>query len=652
MVKKTIKVWDTDSILALQGCFECTDWDVFLDASENVDEAVNVMTDYVNNCVQNIIPTKTIKLFPNNKAHVTKEIKETINLKKQAHIQGNKIEENKLKGALRAQLVESKRKEKEKVESKFATKNLSEAFQGLKLLTGQVKPKPSNSFLPENEKLAFAGDLNHFYTRFERDDLKDDLNSMVSFLKDEISKSCADDIEVDENTVRSYFSKLNIRKACGPDGLSGRVLRYCADQLCSVFTRLFTWALRDCVVPTLWKNSTICPVPKNNKPKSMNDYRPVALTSLVMKVFERIVLQNLLLQTNPYLDQNQFAYKPNRSTSDATLSLLHSCYEHLEKPNSFVRILFIDFSSAFNTIQPHLMARKLLGYGVEHRLVLWLINFLIDRTQSVCFQSVMSSSLETSTGAPQGTVLAPVLFTLYTNDCTGTQITPFIKYSDDTALVDLSDDDTIYFNEVSRFTMWCKNNFLDLNVSKTKEMVVDFRKQGVNVSDLFIDGVKVERVSEYKYLGTVLDEKLNFNANTNYLHKKCQSRIYLLQKLRNLNVNSYVMKTFYRSFIESILTFSFISWYSCLTMDDRKKVDRVVRVCGKIVGENQESLSDLYKRRCVQKAKSIITDSNHVLAHNFELLPSGRRYREPFYRLKRTKNTFIPQVIKFLNMKK
>ena len=639
-------------MLQLQGCFECTDWDVFLDASENVDEAVNVVTDYINHCVQTIIPTKTIKMFPNNKSHVTKEIKETINLKKCAHAQGNKIEENILKGKLRSQLIESKRKQKEKVEHKFVTKNLSEAFQGLKTLTGQAKPKQSNSFLPEEERKAFASDLNKFYTRFERNDLKDDLDNIVSFLQDKISTSQSDDYTVDSDKVRSLFSKLNIRKACGPDGISGRVLRYCADQLCLVFARLFTWALRDCVVPTLWKNSTISPVPKNNKPKSMNDYRPVALTSLVMKVFERIVLQKLLPQTKPFLDQNQYAYKSNRSTSDATLALLHHCYEHLEKTNSFVRILFIDFSSAFNTIQPHLMARKLLGYGVDHRLTLWIVNFLVDRTQSVRFQAALSSQLQTSTGAPQGTVLAPVLFTLYTNDCSGSSITPFIKYSDDTALVDLSDSDTVYFDEVSRFNVWCKDNYLDLNVSKTKEMLIDFRKHGVSVPDLYIDGVKVERVSEYKYLGTVIDDKLNFSSNTKCLHKKCQSRIYLLQKLRNLDVNTFILKTFYRSFIESILTFSFICWYTSLSMEDKKKVDRVVNVCGKIVGESQESLSVLYQKRCLQKAKCIISDDTHALNPKFDLLPSGRRYREPFFRLKRTKNSFIPQAVKLLNGKK
>ena len=73
--------------------------------------------------------------------------------------------------------------------------------------------------------------------------------------------------------------------------------------------------------------------------------------------------------------------------------------------------------------------------------------------------------------------LSPVLFTLYTNDCTGTENTIFIKYSDDTAIVDLSNSIPHYIEEVDRFTTWCKANFLDLNVAKTKELLIDFRKQ-------------------------------------------------------------------------------------------------------------------------------------------------------------------------------
>jgi len=402
-------------------------------------------------------------------------------------------------------------------------------------------------------------------------------------------------------------------------------------------------------VPDVWKQSIISPVPKNNKPKELNDYRPVALTSIVMKCFERVILSRLLTFTQPFMDPSQFAYRSNRGTDDATLSLLHHAFDHLEKPGSFVRILFIDFSSAFNTIQPHLLAHKLLSYSVTPRLVLWIVQFLVHRSQSVRFHSALSSLKHTSTGAPQGTVLSPALFTLYTNDCHGSDVTPIIKYSDDTAIEDLSNSDSIYFSVVDRFNSWCKQNFLDLNVKKTKELIIDFRRKPTPIPELFIDGVKVERVSEYKYLGTVIDEKLTFTSNTQTIHKKCQSRVYCLQKLRKLGVNNQILQTFYSSFVESVLTFSFICWFGSLCVKNRSVLDRVVNVCSKIVGVRQEGLSVLYERRVVRKARCILNDNSHVLARHFELLPSGRRFRLPKFRTQRTKQSFIPKSISLLN---
>ena len=110
--------------------------------------------------------------------------------------------------------------------------------------------------------------------------------------------------------------------------------------------------------------------------------------------------------------------------------------------------------------------------NISPKLVIWIINFLSHRKQFVQFKGVLSGERSISTGVPQGCVLSPVLNTLYTNDCTGTENTIFIEYSVDTANVDLSNSIPHYIAEDERFTTWCKDNFLDLNVTKTKEYLL------------------------------------------------------------------------------------------------------------------------------------------------------------------------------------
>ena len=180
--------------------------------------------------------------------------------------------------------------------------------------------------------------------------------------------------------MESLFTKLNVKKAAGPDSISGKLLKVCASQLCSVFANLFNWFLRECCVPSYLSN------PQEKNPSSLNDYRPVALASIVMKCFEKLVLRRLLTFTNEHLDPLQFSYKPHRGTDDAILTVLHNAFLHLDKAGSYVLILFIDFSSAFNTIQPQLLALKLLHLDVNPKLILWIVNFLLHRTQ-VCLLS-------------------------------------------------------------------------------------------------------------------------------------------------------------------------------------------------------------------------------------------------------------------------
>ncbi len=167
-------------------------------------------------------------------------------------------------------------------------------------------------------------------------------------------------------------------------------------------------------------------------------------------------------------------------------------------------MLFIDFSSAFNTIIPQQLINKLNLLGLNNSLCNWILDFLTGRPQSVRVGHNTSSTTTLSTGAPQGCVLSPLLFTLLTHDCTAKfSSNHIIKFADDTTVVGLisNNDETHYREEVAQLAEWCGVNNLSLNVEKTKEVVMDFRRNSVDHPPLTIDSSTVERVSSTKFLG-------------------------------------------------------------------------------------------------------------------------------------------------------
>ena len=166
-----------------------------------------------------------------------------------------------------------------------------------------------------------------------------------------------------------------------------------------------------------------------------NDFRPVALTSVVMKYLEKIVLHNLIQPIQERIDTCQFAYQRNKSAQDAVLSLTQAIYQHLDKKQCYAKALFIDFSSAFNTIQPFRLLEKLKFLDVKPSLILWICDFLSARIQRVKVNGTLLDPIVTNTGSPQGCVMSPSLFIIYTNDCVSNFYSVnLLKYADDTVI--------------------------------------------------------------------------------------------------------------------------------------------------------------------------------------------------------------------------
>ncbi len=264
-----------------------------------------------------------------------------------------------------------------------------------------------------------------------------------------------------------------------------------------------------------------------------------------------------------------------------------------------------------------------------------------------------SNSITLNVGAPQGCVLSPLLYSLYTHDCMSSHSsTSIIKFADDTVDLGLinNNDEAAYLDDVERLTSWCQDNCLSLNVSKTKELIVDFRKrQQRPYNPLMISGTPVERVSRFKYLGVNISEDLTWTTHIQTQVKKARQRLYHLRQLRKFRVSTTFLKTFYSEAIESVLTQCISVWYGNSSNQDCKALQRVVRLAERISGSALPSLQDIYLKRCKSRAAKILKDSTHPGNHLFCLLPSSKRFRSMMAKTEGLRRSFFPQAIRLLN---
>ncbi len=229
--------------------------------------------------------------------------------------------------------------------------------------------------------------------------------------------------------------------------------------------------------------------------------------------------------------------------------------------------------------------------------------------------------------------------------------TYIIKFADDTVVLGLisNNDETAYLDEVERLTSWCRDNCLSLNVSKTKELIVDFRKrQQRSYAPLMISGTPVERVSSFKYLSVNISEDLTWTAHIQTQVKKTRQRLpsATAEEIQGLTSNP---ENFLFGAIESVLTQCISVWYGNVSNQDCKALQRVVRLAERISGSALPSLQDIYLKRCKSRAVKIIKDSNHPGNRLFYLLPSGKRFWSMMAKTERLRRSFFPQAIRLLN---
>ena len=387
----------------------------------------------------------------------------------------------------------------------------------------------------------------------------------------------------------------------------------------------------------------------------MNDLRPVALTSVLMKCLEKLILAMILPSVTPFQDPCQFAYKSKRSVDDAITIFTDNIYRHIENSKTFCRVMFIDFSSAFNTINPIILLEKLQSRNINKHLCAWIFDFLTTRPQFVRLKAndnvYFSSTNVLNTGAPQGTCISPALFTIYTDDCKSkSKNVNIIKFADDTAIQGLLSEDendlNMYKEEVSNFVLWCKNHFLRLNVSKTKEMVFDFRLGNIHHESTYIDGQEVQFVENYKYLGININNKLDWHIHASSVISKINQRFYFVRKLNYFKVDRKLISLFYNSLIVSIVSFCVGAWGGNAVQKDINKINKITKYVSKMTGVEHDLFLDIFENYLKKKFNRILKDDTHPLFCQLNFSVRSGRILYPKVKKERYNKSFLPTAIK------
>ena len=205
-------------------------------------------------------------------------------------------------------------------------------------------------------------------------------------------------------------------KAMGSDGIPGIVLKNCARNLSPFLQQIINTSLANGTVPSLYKVSHISPLFKNGDPSLARNYRPVSLLPVVSRILEHFVKTQLtkFLHDHSLLPPSQFAYRKSHSTEDA-LVLATNRWLLAKSERKHTGVIMVDMSKAFDRVQHGRLIQVLFEYGIGHIPLLWFCSYLTDRRQIVRVKDVFSKSVECSRGVPQGSVLGPLLFVLYTS---------------------------------------------------------------------------------------------------------------------------------------------------------------------------------------------------------------------------------------------
>ena len=346
------------------------------------------------------------------------------------------------------------------------------------------------------------------------------------------------DVLFTEDELIEAMNDVSSNSAAGPDGFPAMFLKQCSRSLAHPLFMIWRHSLNTGTVPEKCKFANIIPIHKGKSRAEPKNYRPVALTSLLIKAFEKVIRQHLVthMEDNHLFNPFQHGFRKGRSC----LSQLLAHFDHITRlmeEGKAIDIVYLDFSKAFDKVDIGVTLRKLKLIGIHGRLGRWLHNFLTGRLQAVVVNGIRSTPRQVLSGVPQGSVLGPLLFLVLIGDIDQDIATSFLSsFADDTRLGHgISNEEDVHALQHDLQTVydWARKNNMEFNSEKFEILQYQARGSNLDVPSYYSeDGLMIPKKTAVRDLGITMSNDASFS-------------IYINEKVAAMNSKiSWVLRSF------------------------------------------------------------------------------------------------------------
>ena len=583
-----------------------TNWDKILTNTQNINDKYTKFLNVIQDTIQKHIPWKK----PKNKTTVPKLIKVLLKIKVQSY---KRIKDNPHMKYFYKEISkiyrEAVKQNNKHIENKIMTTNNARSFYSYvnkKLKTPTILPPMHDA----NSKVLIQPEekANLLNSCFSKVFISDD--NQKPLLQSLINNTTIREMplfQITPSMVKKSISHLKNSVSQTPDNIPSFFLKKTSNSLANPLAYIFNCTIHEKQIPDIWRRAIVIPIHKKGLKNNPHNYRPVSLTSVVCRTEEHIIHEHITLHTteNNILSETQHGFLTKRSTLTQQLQLVNQLTLNYEN-NTTTDIIYLDFAKAFDTVPHNKLIHILKHIKINPLIIIWIQNFLQNRSQQTAVENSLSKSCSITSGVPQGSVLGPQLFTLFLNILLRElesipQIVPY-AFADDLKII--STHPQQLQTSLDTITAWSKLWQLKINPTKSEHIQFTSRTQPQTQNTYKIDNQTIQRTKAVRDLGICLTEDLKWSVQTSKVHSKAIPIMYtILRSFRTQNPNTYT--TLYKTYVRPIIEYNcsiwnpnqYIKYQTPINLSDIRRIESVQTKFTRLLCQKLNINYDNYQHR-------------------------------------------------------